>query len=272
MTTAAAASAAMYSRPINHSAPDPLEVVRAELDRLSLHAPAAGVARALLDVHGLPCAPIDRDSQQQTAPPFAGLADVLTHYRQSPADGVALVAGPLPARTVFAIEATPAAWAAWVADAMTDVRSITDEQGRQIGTDRVVRDLGSPCVVSWRPPPSPRTRTVAVLGQAALQRAWTDLSAGVNRELAARPVMVAWSVAVAWSAPAEPARQLALKSRKLAPGVRLVADGLLPWYVAQADGWTLSAAAGLQTSPLPEHLIAVLGGRWTAPVVAGVAR
>ena len=110
-----------------------------------------------------------------------------------------------------------------------------------------MRDLGSPVVVSWRPPPAPRTRTVAALGQAALQRAFGDLSAGVNRELASRPVMVAWSVAVAWSTPAEPGRQLVLKSRRLAPGVRLVAHGLLPWYVAQADGRTLSAAAGLLT-------------------------
>ena len=272
MSTPAAASAAMYSRPVAHGAPDPLSSVREELDRLTPLAPAAGVARALVDVHGMAVVPIDRDSQQPTAAPLTALQDVVTHYRQNPADGVALVAGTDQSRSVFAVEATPAAWAAWVADALTDVRVITDETGQRIGTDRVVRDLGSPVVISWRPPPAPPTRTVTALGAGALQRAWSELAGGVGQQLAARPVLVAWSVAVAWSAPAEGGRQLTLKSHKLAPGVRLVADGLLPWYLAQGDGWTLSAAAGLQTAVPPDHLVKALGGRWTAPTTAGGAQ
>ena len=47
MTTLADSITAAYSRPISHDGPtEPLDTVRAELDRLAPHAPAAGVARA----------------------------------------------------------------------------------------------------------------------------------------------------------------------------------------------------------------------------------
>ena len=60
----------LQRRPVSHSTPDPLDGVRADLDRVAPMTLAAGVARGLLDVVDLPCAPIDRDSRQQTAEPL----------------------------------------------------------------------------------------------------------------------------------------------------------------------------------------------------------
>ena len=273
MTTLAEASAAMYSRPVVHAPPDPLDGVRAELDRLALLAPAAGVARGLLDVHGMPCLPIDRDSQQPTAEAFRSLDDVARHYRGNPSDGLALLAGQHPGRTVVAVRATPPAWRQFLADRCVDVRPITNDEGRQVAEDRVLRDLGRPALVSWTPPPAPPTRSVSALGGAALMRAADDLLHGSARAQAARPLLVCWSAEVVWSVETDGARQVsfARPRRPLAPGVELIVDGPIPWALEADHGWTL-VASPLMTAPLPEHLVDALGGRWAAPVAAGAVQ
>ncbi len=248
------------------SPPDPDSAAMEAIRQLEQLAPSAGTAAALLNVAAVRPQPIDRDSLKPTADPLPTLTAVEAHYRQNPADGCAVAAGPqLNESTVFALRGPVAGLRAWLADAGTEERA--DEHGR---ITRTYRPMSPYVTVAWSPP-KVRARSVVAYG-AAIDSAHRHLVGDRDRQAAADTVTgwLVWTTACVWTVAPQPGtagerRQLVLTNRKLGHGVELVASGIIPWHCARPDGW-VCAASGVPIAPddeLAPWLAEALGARWT---------
>lgn len=255
--------------------PEPVDreaLLREEVRSLEGFAPSVGTAAALL-TFGFPVVPVDRDQLLPVGDPIRDLPGVLEHWTTHRADGVAVLAGPQPNGDVLVcIRTTRSAWGDWFREHGVERVRFTDDEGRE-HLREYARTLGSPVPVRWTPPPV-RARTVTAIGTAAIVREFSAAALDPARAVERRPVMVAWNVAAAWAvAPTFEATAVhggvrkfpRFKSRKLAPGVELLAAGEpLPMHVVRADGWTVSAERlpVAMADGLPPWLFDLFGGRW----------
>ncbi len=266
--------------------PEPADreaLLREEVQALQAFAPSLGVAAALVGF-GFPVVPVDRDALTAVGrEPLRDLAAVLAHWSSSRADGVAVLAGAQPNGDVLlCVRTTRTAWTEWLREHAVERLSFPDDDGREVVRENG-RPLGAPVAVRWSPPP-PRPRTIAARGLAAIVREFDAAVLDPARAADRQPLLVTWNVAAVWSVmPTVGASAVhggvrslpRFKSRKLAPGVELLANGEpLPWHVARADGWTVAGARVpvAMAEGLPPWLFDAFGGRWVEEKPAGGAR
>lgn len=253
---------------------DPNAGLREEISRIARHAPGADVAMSLLTGQGAIPVAVDRDSQEPSSEPLTSLEAIATHFRQNVADGVGLLMGARPGGpTLVGVMATPAAWRDWYAEHGVDVRKHRNDDGDVTAEDKVGRDLGTLSLVRWAPPQRPPAEAGVAFGAAAIRELTDRMRTGRAREQAERPVLLVWSSAVVWSAsPGEDGQTLRFKNRRLGPGVQLIADGVVPWWMVREDGWSLDSTRPLAQAAMPAWLAEAFGGRWGAVVTAGGAQ
>ena len=124
--------------------------------------------------------------------------------------------------------------------------------------------------------PPLRARSVTALGATMIREATRAVTSA--REQAAAGAWAMWSTAAVWVTYGVPDgaedrvsgghtisvpryRQLRVRSHRLAPGVELVADGLVPFHVRAGTGWTFTASGVPTVEALPDWLVAAFGGQ-----------
>ena len=126
-----------------------------------------------------------------------------------------------------------------------------DFDGR-VAENRVYRDCGRPVSVSWQPPVNPARTTGAIFGTAALE-------AAARRPVRPGQQTPGWML---WLLPPDPdGRSLSFKPRRLADGLEVLTDGVVPLYASRSDGWVVNADAP-QAEPMPRWLRDALGGKY----------
>lgn len=118
---------------------DPDGEARQHLRALSTLNPAAGTAEGLLaNVGGV--VPLNPETLSPSREPFAGFTEALAHFVAHPRDGVGLLLGTQHDGSVrFAVRATAAGWARWLADVGTEEVLHYDEDGRVVESTRSYR-------------------------------------------------------------------------------------------------------------------------------------
>ena len=118
--------------------------------------------------------------------------------------------------------------------------------------------------VAWAPPPRP-VRSVVSWGAGQMVESGAGIrsnTADAEAALAASGRLV-WTAAAVWSV-AGGQRRLAVKPRRLAHGVEVVADAVIPWHVRRSDGWTCTAPnLPLSSEDISPWLVEAVGSRVT---------
>lgn len=257
---------------------DPDATRRLQVDQLAVFAPAAHAASALVGSHGMPAVPLNRDTLQPTAAPLATLSDVVEHYRTNYADGVGILAGADPTRTVFAVKGPLAKVRQWLEQIGTEEHHRTGDTGRTTSEWREWRPVPTFTQVAWTPPAPPKAASTVAFGAAVN----TDPLAlrGDHRDrkaVAERTAWLCWSVPATWAVPpaldamgelvrGQGLQRLKVRSHKLTDGVEVVAEGVIPWHVRSADGWSLIAPGMPRDTdmPIPAWLLEATGAKWEA--------
>lgn len=242
---------------------DPDAEARQHLRALGRISNGPAVAEALIAVVGAGVVPLDRATLVATADAFAGYTEAAQHFQQRPYDGVGLLLGEQPDGSVrLAVRASPAAWGAWLAEHGVEVRQQIGDDGRVVGETKSYKDIGRHCRVHWSPPGVAARSTSAVVGRAQIEAEGRRVRSDRSGE--DEVGWVAWSVGFAWSVGGEAGKRLAFASRTLAPGVKLLGDGVLPMAASRSDGWSLVATTvppTLEPAEFPEWLVTELGGK-----------
>ncbi|MBA2559896.1 MAG: hypothetical protein H0V07_08415, partial [Propionibacteriales bacterium] len=176
-------------------------------------------------------------------------------YAAHPADGCGLRLGSqLDGSTLFAIRATTTAYRDWIGDVGVDRRELVDGNGRTF-VESTWRPFPVSVSVSWQPRSfSARTTGVAV-GREQLDAAAASMR--VDRSGGSESGWLALCGAVR-----PDGARLVVKSRRLGPGVEVLADGVLPMAAGRADGWVLQASGVPLSDEIPDWLVEAVRGRW----------
>lgn len=229
-------------------------------------APSAGVAEAMIAL-GYQPVPVDGRTLQPAAPPLTSYADAMAHYFAHPEDGAGITLGARQGSFLVAVRAAPAAWGAWCRVHASETMDRGGEGGPGVVTEP--KYIGGMQTCRWSPPAA-RVRTGrVVVGVGAQLEEADDFVYGGPRKLHGEIGWLVWSVSHVWAASSsDPARPVTFTNRRL-DGIEVVASGVLPVHVVRpSDGWTLMLDSVPPTMPMPEYLIAALGGKVGKPAAA----
>ena len=210
----------------------------------SLRSPGASTASALLSLTGWAPVALDDDLSPSSGA-LASLDGVFSHYRNRHADGAGLELGEKPGGTVLvAVTGTAKAWEGW-RDDVAVIRVRRNFGDGRSAEDVSLKDLGAFATVSWQPASS-SVRTSGVTAAPSMPRSY-----GAGE--------IGWLV---WAVTPEPGQRVTFpRSRKLGHGLTMVSEGVVPWHATRRDGWTLRASGVPMAGPMPEWLVAELGGK-----------
>lgn len=230
---------------------EPLDPEQADRDRArALGSPGADVAAALLAVTGWAPIPLGDDLRPSGAP-LTTYGDVHAHYRNRHGDGTGLALGVYPGAVLVAVHGTATAWRAWTADVAVERSRGRYEDGS--APLAAGRDLGRFVSVSWQPHGSQGRSTGVAVGTSAL-----NVQAESMRPRHVGAGERGW---VVWALSAsDPAVRFAAR-RKLAHGLEVLGEGIVPLHAVRRDGWRAVDSGLPSVEPMPGWLTAELGGR-----------
>lgn len=220
----------------------------------ALGSPGAAVAVATLSAAGLPPVALGDDLKPSSGP-LGTFEAVYRHFRARHHDAVGVELCEHRGGVVLVAQyATAGAWQQWQKVAGAEVHRRVDAYGTTV---EELTPLPLPRFVSltWQPPAASLRSSGVQIGADAL------VAAGRAMGPDAAPAEPGWLLFAA-AAPVD-GRVLTFKDRKADQhGVSVQASGVVPMYARRADGSTLVASGVPMVEPMPEWLIAALGGRW----------
>jgi len=228
-----------------------------ELDRervRALRSAGADTAAAVLSVTGWAALPLG-DDLTPSAAPLDTFAEIHRHYRNRHSDGAGIVLGERPAATLVAVRGSASAWRDWYAEHAIESSKARFEDGS--GKVTSYRDAGRFSSISWQPPASPLRSTGVAVGAA-------ELNAAAER-MRPRRLGAAERGYLLWAHPVGDRRLTFPASRKLAPGLDMVGEGVVPLAAVRGDGWRVQLSGLPVVEPLPTWLLDALGGRLGKP-------